>query len=281
MNCQTPLYHYTTIDVLKLILENRTIRFNKLTNTDDLEESKTSDCGPAGQYVFVSCWTNYSDENIPLWQMYANDQTGVRIGLPFIPFKDHFHEMVDLPGYINTPMSVKNDFSSIFRQYLPLDKIFNDDYSMQPAFKVSDRPEDLAVIYTDVENLLLPKIFSEHDDISTFHFGLIGMYKRSCWSFQKEIRYRIYATPFSFKKLFEQRGQSTEQHEGVTRIKNQKRLDFEYIDLKIDDECFKQMEITLGPRINQSQRIIVKNLVEKYNKNAIIRESQFFGKIRP
>lgn len=52
------IYHYTNIDTLALILKNRTIRFNRLDNVDDLEEGKAESLGiKFCKYIFVSCWT--------------------------------------------------------------------------------------------------------------------------------------------------------------------------------------------------------------------------------
>ena len=45
------LYHYTSLETLALILENRTICFNSLLNVDDIEESETSDLKNFGKYV--------------------------------------------------------------------------------------------------------------------------------------------------------------------------------------------------------------------------------------
>lgn len=88
-------------------------------------------------------------------------------------------------------------------------------------------------------------------------FGSIGKYKRECWSFQKEWRYRINAMPMSFKKMFEQGDHIAETKLGVERILNQEELKFEFIYLKIDDKSFKGLKITLGPGVNDSQRVII------------------------
>ena len=54
------IYHYTSIETLALIVQNKTIRFNRLDFVDDCEESLYGS-GPTniklGQYTFVSCWT--------------------------------------------------------------------------------------------------------------------------------------------------------------------------------------------------------------------------------
>ena len=71
------LYHYTSIETLALILKNGTIKFNRLDTVDDLEEAGyTSDGMQLGKYMFVSCWTKSSEENIALWSMYADKGRG-------------------------------------------------------------------------------------------------------------------------------------------------------------------------------------------------------------
>ena len=49
------LFHYTSLDVLALILRNRTIRFNSLENLDDLEETSLRYCDNNPPITYVSC----------------------------------------------------------------------------------------------------------------------------------------------------------------------------------------------------------------------------------
>ena len=83
------LFHYTTIQTLALILENKTIRFTRLDQLDDFYE--------VGIYksentksIFVSCWSERKDgaESIPQWSLYGGNKKGVIIGLnqSFIDF---------------------------------------------------------------------------------------------------------------------------------------------------------------------------------------------------
>ena len=81
------LYHYTNIETLALILKNRTIRFNSLDKMDDLQEQQTSDVKNIGQFCYISSWTDDSTESIPMWNMYASLNLGVRIKLRKNPFK--------------------------------------------------------------------------------------------------------------------------------------------------------------------------------------------------
>jgi len=77
------IYHYTTIETLALILKNKTIRFNRLDQVDDVEETMYGS-GPDDliyeKYTFTSCWTKEEQENLALWKMYAG-YDGIRIGM--------------------------------------------------------------------------------------------------------------------------------------------------------------------------------------------------------
>ena len=90
----TIIHHYTDIDVLALILKNRTLRFTRLDQMDDPEECNFVSNGVnLGQYTFVSCWTEVKEESIPMWKMYIKDKWGIRISLEkeglFRTYTDH------------------------------------------------------------------------------------------------------------------------------------------------------------------------------------------------
>lgn len=81
------IYHYTSVDTLEKILQTKTIRFNRLDCVDDVMEYTVSEFA---KYMFISCWTESKEENIPLWKMYTTDITkGVRISLPQDMFKTY------------------------------------------------------------------------------------------------------------------------------------------------------------------------------------------------
>ena len=66
------IHHYTNLEVLALILKNRTLRFTRLDQVDDPEESNFISNGVnLGPYTFVSCWTECKEESIPMWKMYT------------------------------------------------------------------------------------------------------------------------------------------------------------------------------------------------------------------
>ena len=51
------------------------------------KKKKHGDIQNFGRFYYVSCWNKSSRESIPLWTMYSQDMTGVRIELPEFPFK--------------------------------------------------------------------------------------------------------------------------------------------------------------------------------------------------
>jgi len=48
--------------------------------------------------VFVSCWTENSEESIPLWKMYSGDFGGVRISVEKEMFKEYLVSNLNLGG---------------------------------------------------------------------------------------------------------------------------------------------------------------------------------------
>ena len=73
------LYRYTSLESLALILKSRQIRLNPLDKMDDLQEQKTADVENLGKFVFISSWTEESDESIPMWRMYTDPRAGVHL----------------------------------------------------------------------------------------------------------------------------------------------------------------------------------------------------------
>lgn len=119
------IYHYTTTETLALILRNRTIRFNRLDKVDDLEESDVVSAGvKLGRYAFISCWTETEEESIPLWKMYTNGSSGVRISFEFEPFEDYeikSNYELDVEGGITT-------------KKFPLSELMHSEYFILPNF---------------------------------------------------------------------------------------------------------------------------------------------------
>lgn len=269
MSEQDYLYHYTSVDSLALILKNRTIRLNSLEKMDDLQEQKTSDVKNFGKFFFVSSWTSDEIESIPMWKMYTDPKSGVRIKLHKNPFKRVSTKGSD---FIETFGCIPTDDNSIsFGQdtFLNLaDLIKQGVYSAQ-AWKGDILYE---MEYTTDKSLLEPQVVSTNVKETSISFGTLGRYKNEHWRFQKEWRYLMSFIPMDFNHSPEEMLKKFTQT-AVEIVSGTAVLPINYYDLPIDDCWFEEMEITPSPQMSAGYRVLLETLVEKYNPTAIIKES--------
>lgn len=245
------LYHYTSLETLALILKHKTIRFSRLDLVDDPEEIITKDYGNLGRFMFVSCWTDSKEESIPMWKMYSSDLKGVRIKLPKLPFQEYTIEQPERKSKLTTYID-------------PLLLGFHRNYTVVPYY------DNLLIdiIYTDNIKLLFPQIAkTEH----SLDFSNLGKYKRTVWKFQKEKRYILFAYPWGQEELLNRINQG-DRLPPLDKLKygapNNRHIDF-----TIDNDKFKEMEIILGPKSTEADKIIVNLLVKEFNPEAIIMKS--------
>lgn len=250
------LYHYTSIETLALILKYKTIRFTSLAKVDDLNEAKTSDYGDMGRFCFVSCWTDMKEESIPLWKMYTPDMRGVRIRLPRTPFKRY---KVSKGEYYS---------SEDFYTYINFNKHYsNNGYSINP---INEESFLFKVEYTNNKDSLFPNVVSKEDTATGYTKRInikdIGRYKEKVWEFQQEWRYKLFIAPWTLNDLI--KANSVEKQVDLFNRLKEFNLPFSYYDLDLDENKFKDMEILLGPKTSVAEEIIVRALVNEYNKDA-------------
>lgn len=267
----TYLYHYTSIETLALILKNKTIRLKRLDLVDDPEEPKTEDYGDFGRFCFVSCWTNMEEESIPMWKLYAGkDMKGVRIKLPaFILQKYILNSCSDQRHKQNEIAHDEHKISGEdFYSYINPDDLFNIGCSTAPI------QENILinVKYTNDQKLLYPKVasFNKNDNSTNLNIGIVGKYKHKYWEFQQELRYKIFVSPWNKEEAINATPESIIKM--FNRLKYSK-LNFEYIDMHIDEAKFEDMTIRLSPKATFAERIIIESLLKEYNPKAVIEES--------
>lgn len=274
MNIPTHLYHYTNIENLALILKNKTIRFNPLDRMDDLQEKEASDVKNIGKIFYVSSWTEDETESIPMWNMYASLKAGIRIKMKSIPFENRGHNYDEIKRALPPAMKfeVQGDPP---KTLIPYSDMITHGFLVVPndAERILHKVE-----YTSDKNKLCPRLLSYVNEQMRISFEPIGKYKNMHWEFQHEWRYifcmvshDIIAAPKDQNNAF---------------IKTMERIlvgDYEqaipFYDIPITQEAFSEMEITLSPRISAGNRIIVENLIEKYNPSAKISDSSLVGLI--
>lgn len=269
------LYHYTTIDSLALILKNRTIRLNPLNKLDDLQEQKTADVENLGKFVFVSSWTSDYNESIPMWKMYTNPTSGVRIKLRKNPFAWHNTHGQDIAEKTGMPVIMNSGKDIKLKSFLDLSELLSKGY-YSPQAMGGDILKKIE--YTNDISLLEPNVLEKPADQVSVHIGKLGIYKNEYWSFQKEWRYIMNFVPIDFMG-----GPENISH-SIAKTANKLSRGiatppFLYYDLKIDLDAYKDMEITCSPQISNGYRIIVDDLVSKYNATAKICDSDLQGRL--
>lgn len=267
MNNPDFLYHYTNVESLALILKNKTFRFKSLDQMDDFQEHQTSDLKNIGQFCFISSWTNDNRESIPMWNMYASLNAGVRIRLKTNPFKteliteDLSSKIVKGNGYVGNSSCISIN-EMVEKKFLSLTALRGN-----ILFKVE---------YTDEENKLYPKICSESEEKIQINLNTLGKCKNTYWSFQEEWRYIFTVIPITQAPITKDDLKNTHNK----MISDGAIQPFSYYDLSIDTEAFSDMEITLSPKISAGNREIVYALVSQFNQQARVLESTLSGKIQ-
>lgn len=254
------LYHYTSLETLKLILENKTIRFRNLSLMDDLEEGDTVDLEDFKKFVFISSWTDDPSESNEFWQ-YTGGDNGVRIRIKKNPFKvesfsfsnKEFGELNNRP--IESSPALKNYFvKSLELVFLP------------------GQPELFEVTYTGNEDLLKPEVIQRLPD---GHFNIytksIGIFKSKEWATQKEWRYRLRAFPREAMSDYRNR-KFQDREEFFRELNNSDSLD--HVDLPLRDDAFEDLEILISPFTDDDGEKEIKELVEKYVPHASVENAK-------
>jgi len=270
------LYHYTSIESLVYILSTQEIKFNRLDKMDDILEGDIEDIKNISQYYYISSWTEDNIESIPFWKMYTPNMKGVRIALPPFPFIYYSQEKNNSIKLLEHQEITDNN--NLFPVH---PKLFFTNYKFN---------REISAIFFPCNDYLYKIEYVEYDNYNKpeycfFSKGItglnnnIGKVKISQWKFQKEWRYRLNFIPWIFFSI-ENSKSFKEKFDIWSNDINEKPNNIEQIYMKISDNAFKKMEITLGPNTTKADKLIVESIVDKYNPNILISESQLKGKVR-
>lgn len=257
------LYHYTSIDVLELILKNKTIKFNRLDQVDDLNEKEFSSGligTKLGLYTFAACFSKNSKESIPMWNMYAKWNSGVRIGIIKDMFNNYKHYLdgVFVKGQLETIIADKSE-------------ILGKDYIVVP---IPLSQMYVEVIYTDNARKLISEAIPSDGDL--IKFPEIGKYKITEWSFQDEVKFRIHVLPLD-KSLM---GKGADKEIIFKPLRENREISKTCFYVPLKDSAVNNMEIMIGPNTSSKDRTRVIELAKEYCTNATIHDSKLRGMIR-
>lgn len=277
------LYHYTSIDGLAHILRSKKIRFSRLDLLDDVNEGQSKDSVDWRKYYFVSCWTADEEESIPLWHMYTPEMKGVRLKLPTKFFKSYEIDLSEVPRFIHLADTSKAPEGANIRlsSYMPYDMLHGEDYFVMPNSFDENWP--LKVEYTNDEDLLDQDLigYNEHLQMTSINSFEVAKYKKKVWSFQDEWRFRICCFNAAPRSLKDEMSENDYYNLMVKELSTLgKGVSQQYFFMEIDDNAFKSIEISLGPKLELAQEIIVDALVKTYCPTASVIKSTLSGHIR-
>ena len=265
------LYHYTSVDTLEKILKNKTIRFNNLSNVDDLEERSYS---PYSKYIFVSCCTDSAAESIPLWRMYTNEvEQGVRISMDSDMFKKY-------PPIAND----KHFRSNMEYSYIDYNEIADMDYFPNPLF--GDKKLDSKFFLRRIEYVNDPQFAVGQVEQTVYEYGQIantialqrlGVFKNKSWEFQSEMRFWLSIWPFNPNKIARVKNA---QRILYSKLQQKEELPFSDFFLNLADNAFEGLIVRFSPNISQDCRDRVKQLIGEYAPMAKIEDSDFVGRVK-
>ena len=242
------LFHFTTINNLALILKSKSIRFGRLDSVNDPTEGQSEDFKSLAPYIFISCWTENSEETLAFWNMYTPLMRGVRIELSLPIFQSY----------------------KIGKQENVL--VSEDEYvdEKNNLFILPGNSEPEKIEYTDDQNKLRPKIET--------NIGLkvmeLGRHKGTIWQIEQEYRYRLNIFPTDPNVRSDN---FLDKYDHLIGVQNPSINGYLRT---IKTDSFKQMKIRLSPKLLDGYDIILSSLIEKYNPTALKEESVLKGLVR-
>lgn len=242
------LYHYTKIDTLQAIVENKTIKFNRLDGVDDKEEFEFGS-GPSdikvSKYIFISSWTKESEEIPDLWEKYGDNYRGIRIAMD-----EPFLESMQLPSFPKYHF-FSPDLSKYKDCFLP--SLFNEAklHEIQYVINNKERIKDL---------------INNEEDLVKIKLKELGIYKnKEIWGKQKESRYRIVILPSprnTYTSYIIANNMLNEVEEVIKLIfKDKIYVEPKEVYVPIKEKALKKMEVTMGKETTEDDKAKVKKLL--------------------
>jgi len=241
------IFHYTSINSLAYILRDKRIKLNRLDHVNDPDEGKTSDWGDLSKFFYVTCWTNNTNENLALWNMYTQNMRGVRIGMDSNFVGKH------IVSFKYVKLINSNNIGCYILEEGDVSKVYT--FSIFPFMPVN---------YLKESEFSLPNvhIYKPMDELPhKYDCGKIGITKSDYWGIENELRYRIQFQPLELL------------NDGKLNHPNAHFVQFDYLFCEINPESYQNMEIRLGPKCDESDYILVKSLLENYNPKAELERS--------
>lgn len=271
---ETPeyIYHYTSIDILALILKHRKLRFNRIDKVDDMRECFEIKPFKFYNYLFVSSWTHSPEESIPLWNLYGKQNRGIRIKMPVNMF---LYREIFVPEKHSNIVNKQGNYQSLFSYQ----ELFENNCHIVPTYTNKDQFSG-RVIYTDNITREYQGVVQTNGNEHIVKTQNLGFYKHIDWAFQNEYRFVLFILP-SPPLIRNGQLQANMFPQAVkTAIEKGDKLEFDDYYLNLSPEVLNNIEVTLGPHCNEGDKIIIESLINNYTTDGSVIMSSLTGKIR-
>lgn len=246
-----PCLSYTTdIETLRLIFQNMTLRSSSLSYAklnDSMEKQRVGISQFAGNR-FITCFCHMGYETVPFWQNYGKDVKENKVLLQFKNFSEKFEDCISLDyAYADGGKKCAFDLKNLGEI---MGSVQKDEYDLR---RVID-----AVLMFDVEYVPVDSdVFTERNDgESAVDFGRITGQENA----------RVTMHGYDLRVLGKQKSKAWE-YENETRIlcsiAGGPFNNWNYIDLRLKPEIFRDLKIVLSPWDDGNAKAAVQKIIDE------------------
>jgi len=248
---------YTTnIATLDLILTNKTLRSSSLNNANlnDPMEKERVDIVEFSGSKFITCFSHENCESVPLWLLYGEKNRPAKVVLQFKNFANSLEDYIHMDYcfiadnkkcFFDSPerkKTFKHNSKQGQQQGLPQ---INAEFSMSnyiesmTIFDVEYVPLDSKIFYKkNSQNMEISLSSNNTHIIPAFNTIELGKHKSNPWEYEHETRI-------------------------LTTLWNQKLNKWNYIDLRLKDEIFRDLQIILSPWVDDENKNKIVEILDK------------------
>ncbi len=253
------VYHYTSIDTLKKIVESKKIRFTRVDKLNDPYEgihqfeNLENYSGEARKLIYCSCWTDLKTESVNLWYIYTK-MKGVRIKMKSALFADTLKLKELKSGFI--PYSEIEPINCNFllnQNATQINKIYGP-FKIEYVNELSDTYKH--AISHSIANQGRENEFQMND----IDLHELGIKKINHWQYENEWRFKI--NPFETVQGGDEAFKSGWAY-GI--------INPEYIDIPYKSAI---EEILLGPEVSEVEKMELEKYLSQSNLNIPLQKSE-------
>lgn len=254
---------------------------------DDRLESECFNKINFAKFLFISCWTVDNKESIPQWDLYGDNFNGVRIGLDDDMFYKKIVNTWDYPNRCYKGIKLLGDYPA--KTLFSPEEVIADGYTISPLYfnrslffgKVKYY-ENIKELKESTESLFVDQV-SVSIKVTNSVISNVVFSKDEHWSFQEECRFFLQITPslpFNGKDYSDQEyaGDTVEYTMNCMLHGIPPRI--EYIDLKLDITKLNEMELIIGPCVEEEEYNDIIRKINNYGLSLKIKKSILTNTIR-